>query len=59
MPKQKYPWRQMKVGESILLKGKTTSSLKGCVHHLKPEMKFSFRQLVKDGERCVRVWRIA
>lgn len=53
------PWRKMAVGDSVFVSGRTTSNLKGCVNHLKPLMKFKFKQLMKDGTVGVRVWRIA
>lgn len=53
------PWRRMKVGETVLVRNRTSASLKGCWSHLKPR-KFSTRNVhFADGTRGVRVWRIA
>lgn len=53
------PFRQMAVGDSMFIPGRTTPSIKGRVHHLKPAMRFRFRQVMLRGERGTRVWRIA
>jgi hypothetical protein len=54
----KYPWRKMKVGDTILITGRTRDSVKGCISHLKP-MRFKFKQLAVRGDIATRVWRTA
>lgn len=55
----KHPFALMAVGDSIFIAGRDTASLKGCVHHMKPERRFRFKKLVFRGAEGVRVWRIA
>lgn len=54
----KFAWRNLAVGETAFIPGRTSASLKGCVHHLKPEMRFRFATGVFNGAKGVRVWRV-
>lgn len=52
-----YPWHQMEVGDSFLVKDKVLCDLSGAYGYIgkKYKLKFVGRQLGSD----VRVWRIA
>jgi hypothetical protein len=52
----KYPVRRLTVGDSFFVPGKTTGDLG--LHRFKPSQ-FTTRIVTKNGERGVRVWRIA
>lgn len=53
------PWRRMQIGDTVLIRNRTSDNLKGCWAHLKPH-KFRTRNVhFADGTRGVRVWRIA
>lgn len=52
-----YPWHDMEVGDSFLVKDKSVSNMSGVYSYIgkKYGLKFAGRQLGPD----VRVWRIA
>jgi hypothetical protein len=60
LPKQRgaYPWREMDVGDSFFVAGKTSQQIAGSISHARramPEREF-VSQTVDGG---VRVWRAA
>ena len=61
MPKHhlsKYPWADLKVGDSFLIEGKKNYSIYSCLNNYnstaKPKIKITQRQ----EENGIRVWRI-
>lgn len=53
----KYGFREMDVGDSLFIGGKTSAEINNCYGHLKPR-KFTSRRLEENGIKGVRIWRI-
>jgi hypothetical protein len=51
----KYPFSQMKIGESLIIEGKPA------IHYWQQQTGFRFavRHVVEDGEPRTRCWRVA
>lgn len=65
-PPYKYPWRQMKVGDSFVFPArathrKTVNAASGATAHRQRAQgeTYSIRSVVEDGVLVVRVWRMA
>ncbi len=58
--KDKYPWRNMKIGDSFFVANKTVKIMGPCAHHIAKnrDMKFSVRTVEENGKKGVRIWRI-
>lgn len=58
--KRKYPWLEMKVGDSFLVQ-KSQHKFGNSVWNAEQRygLKFSTRSVMINGVKCVRVWRIA
>lgn len=55
---QKYPFRQMAVGESVFVPGRRRKRVRDAVYQV-PDMKFTCRTIVIKGEIGVKVMRLA
>lgn len=56
-PVPPFPWRQIKIGDSFFVPGRTTASLKGSVRHIK-DRRFSFRQISLRNQVGCKVTRV-
>jgi hypothetical protein len=58
--KRKYPWLEMKVGDSFLVE-KSQHKFGNSVWNAEQRygLKFSTRSVTIDGVKCTRVWRTA
>lgn len=54
----KYPWRQMEVGDTFFVPGRTQRCLRKDAAAYRP-MQFRIKTVMVKGEIGVRVWRIA
>ena len=54
----KYPWSQMKVGDSILLDCKTIGGASSCIYTYISRHKLSWKYAVRKERNKFRVWRI-
>lgn len=54
----KYPWRQMQVGDSFFVAGRTSRCICKDASAYRP-MRFRTKTVIVNGERGVRVWRTA
>ncbi|HQT62754.1 hypothetical protein [Acidiphilium sp.] len=57
MRRQRYPWRQMKVGDSFVVPGKTSGAFSGAKRAAAKATGFKFA--TRNVEGGVRVWRVA
>ena len=57
----KYPWREMEIGDSFFVVGKTSSNvgLLSGVRKRYSKRKWTMRTLTEDSVCGVRIWRIA
>lgn len=55
--KYKYPWREMEVGDSFFVAGKTSATLNNSRVNAQKSTRFKFK--LKNVEGGVRVWRVA
>ena len=55
--RSKYPWRDMEVGDSFFVRGKTSATLNGARVNAQNGTRFKFK--LKNVEGGVRVWRVA
>lgn len=62
--RSKYPLRQMKIGDSFFIPGKTLKERTRCTvagawfSKRNPEYKFTTRTVMESGIKGVRVWRV-
>ena len=56
----KYPFRQLEVGQSFFVPGKTQADLSGSIGAARRAMgrKFATRRVTEDGVTGTRVWRL-
>ena len=55
----KYPWREMKVGDSVFIPDKTPASLRTSIDYAKWKMESGTDFKARTVEGGVRVWRTA
>lgn len=56
----KYPWRTMEVGDSFVFPGARSGAGASIVNGAKATgFKFTQRVVTENGERVVRIWRVA
>jgi len=55
--KEKYPLKDMEIGDSFFIPGKTSGSMSMIFKRI-PDKKFTCRSLVEDQVKGIRVWRI-
>ena len=55
----KYPFREMEIGDSFFVAGKSTAKFSAHVHHHRKRhgLKFTTRTVTEDGVKGVRIWR--
>jgi hypothetical protein len=60
-PRSRYPLRDMEIGDSIFVPGKTSLGFSGYVASAsqKTGFKFATRKAIEDGVTGLRVWRIS
>ena len=57
----KWPWRDMKIGDSFFMPGKTIikASREAWAAHHRINMKFACRTVTENGVKGVRIWRVS
>lgn len=58
--RRKYPFKQMEVGDSFFVPGKTIQDLKGPLNYARCDCRrFTTRRVTENGITGLRIWRIA